>query len=86
MKKVNKKLTREERINKLYRIDKIELPTGKLIWNLIGGIIATGIFLGFMTLLGMFINWIEQNTIRLIIYLIIGFIAIARMTIKEINR
>lgn len=73
----NRKMNRKERVQRLYRIDKIELMIGKLILNLLGGLLGTGIILGFFWLLGIVMNWAEQSTFNMIIYFIVtGTIAI----------
>lgn len=81
----NRRLTREERVNRLCRMDKIELFIGRVIMNLLAGIVLTGIFLGIVALLGMFLEWIEQSTIRMIIYFIVCGIAIIKMTLQELR-
>lgn len=80
---MNRKMTREERINKLYRIDKIELATGKLVWNIIAGIIGAGIVLGIFWLIGIFTSWIEASTFRFIIFSIFGIIFTIRWVLAE---
>lgn len=76
---------RETRAKRLCRLDRIELMIGKAIMNLIGGLVATGILLGIIALLGMFMNWIETSIIRFIIFLVVGGITIAKMTYEEIK-
>lgn len=76
---------RETRAKRLCRLDRIELMIGKVIMNLIGGLVVTGILLGIIALLGMFMNWIETSTTRFIIFLVVGGITIAKMTYEEIK-
>lgn len=77
MKRVNRKLTREERVKKLYKIDKIELGIGKIILNLLGALLGTGLVLGFFWVIGMIMNWAESSTFNMIMFfLVTGTIAI----------
>ena len=83
--KKNRRLTREERVKKLCRMDRIELAIGRLVMNLLGGIILTAILLGIIAIIGMFLNWVEQSTIRTIIYFVVGGIIIIKMTLQELR-
>lgn len=83
--KIMSREERETRAKKLCRLDRIELMIGKMIINLLGGLLCTGIILGIFTLLGLFMNWIETSTIRFIIFIVIGGITIAKMTYDEIK-
>lgn len=88
MKKVlnkNRRLTREERVEKLYRIDKIELALGRLVMNLIGGLIGAGLVLGFFWIIGMIMNWAESSTMNMIIFFLVTGGAVVKMTIQELN-
>lgn len=81
----NRKLTREERIARLYRIDRIKIKIGSCVMNITGACILTAILLGIIYLIGTFLNWIEQSTFRTIIYFLVSGIIIVKWIASEIE-
>ena len=77
-------MNRKQRVNNLYRIDRIELMIGKIILNIIASFIISILLLNIIAIAQKFLGWAEQSTLRYIItMLVIGYIAI-RMLLKEI--
>lgn len=63
----------------------IEMLVGKIVILLVESVIACGLVLGFFWLLGLLVGWVEQNTLRTVVYFIIMGLIIARLIKKEID-
>lgn len=63
----------------------IEMLVGKIVILLIESVIACGLILGFFWLLGLLVGWVEQNTLRTVVYFIVMGLIIARLIKKEID-
>lgn len=63
----------------------IEMLVGKIVILLVESVIACGLVLGFFWLLGLLVSWVEQNTLRTVVYFIIMSLIIARLIKKEID-
>lgn len=63
----------------------IEMLVGKIVILLVESVIACGSVLGFFWLLGLLVGWVEQNTLRTVVYFIIMGLIIARLIKKEID-
>lgn len=63
----------------------IEMLVGKIVILLVESAIACGLVLGFFWLLGLLVGWVEQSTLRTVVYFIIMGLIIARLIKKEID-
>lgn len=63
----------------------IEMLVGKIVILLVESVIACGLVLGFFWLLGLLVGWVEQSTLRTVVYFIIMGLIIARLIKKEID-
>lgn len=63
----------------------IEMLVGKIVILLVESVIACGLVLGFFWLLGLLVGWVEQSTLRTVVYFIIMSLIIARLIKKEID-
>ena len=63
----------------------IEMLVGKIVILLVESVIACGLVLGFFWLLGLLVGWLEQSTLRTVVYFIIMSLIIARLIKKEID-
>lgn len=63
----------------------IEMLIGKIVILLVESVIACGLVLGFFWLLGLLVGWVEQSTLRTVVYFIIMGLIIARLIKKEID-
>lgn len=81
--KKNRKLTRAERAEKLCRLDKIELKLGRMVLNLIMGILGTILFLTIVGIFGTIFQWVREDNTRTLIYFIVCGIVLVRAFFKE---
>lgn len=65
--------------SRLSNKEKMEILIGRLVINIILGIIGTGIILGFFWLLGITCNFIENNFWLMIPLGILNFILLIKM-------
>lgn len=63
----------------------IEMLVGKIVILLVESVIACGLVLGFFWLLGLLVGWVEQSTLRTVVYFIVMGLIIARLIKKEID-
>lgn len=64
-------------------IDKIEWVIGKIVLNLIGMAIATGIVLGVFSLISLLAEYLSKSILTLVIATTVAFIGIGKFLIKE---
>lgn len=65
--------------------EKMEILIGKLVILIIESLVGVGLILGFFWLLGLLVGWVEQSTLRTVVYFIIMGLIIVRLIKKEID-